>query len=361
MQWRWPHFRSWRFALFYGLFVAVTVGAGVEIAVRLMHLAPPLNQQFPGMVPDPYLPYRPRPYGVWMSPAASGEFSFETRHSSLGLRDVEHSAKKPPGTFRILGLGDSFTYGVGAAFEDTYLVQLERMLNQRPGNHLANHLANNPKVEVIKAGIPRYFPEPERLFLEHYGLAFEPDLVIVTFVPNDVIDTHMGIDAVKPSEDGFLMTREASELGSPGRWLFVHSHAARMALAKWIAHRIWMRDPIFWSDVFVANGRHEKSWQRVEEEYRRMADLAGNRGARLVIVQIPERGPWTPEASYPAARLSAWAAAHGAFFIDTMPALAATSSSEKLYWDVDPHCNAAGYRVVAEAVSRGLIEHGLVP
>jgi lysophospholipase L1-like esterase len=347
MQWRWPHFRSWRFALVYGLFVAVTVGAGVEIAVRLMHLAPPLNQQFPGMVPDPYLPYRPSPNG-----------------------DVEHGTEKPPGTFRILGLGDSFTYGTGAAFEDTYLVHLEELLNQRPANHLANNpannlannLANNPKVEVIKAGIPRYFPEPERLFLEHYGLAFKPDLVIVTFVPNDIIDTHMGIDAVKPSDDGFLMTREASELGRLGHWLFLHSHAARMALTKWVAHRIWMKDPIFWSDIFVANGRHEKSWQRVEKEYRRMADLAGNRGARLVIVHIPERGPWKgPNAFYPATRLSAWAAANGALFIDTLPALAAASSSEKLYWNIDPHCNAAGYRVVAEAVSRGLTEHGLVP
>jgi len=354
MQWRWPHFRSWRFALFYGLFLVVTVGAGVEIAVRLMHRAPPLNQQFPGMVPDPYLPYRPAPNGVWIGPSASGEFSFEARHSSLGLRDVEHSAKKPPGSFRILGLGDSFTYGTGAAFEDTYLVRLEGLLNQRPGAH--------PKTEIIKAGIPRYFPEPERLFLEHYGLAFEPDLVIVTFTPNDVIDTHMGLDAVKPSEDGFLMTREASELGGLGHWLFVHSHAARMALAKWVAHRIWTRDPIFWNDVYVANGHHEKSWEKVEEEYRRMADLAGSRGARLVIVQIPEHGPWDkPEFSYPAARLSAWAAANDAFFIDTLPALAAASSSEKLYWDTDPHCNAAGYRVVAEAVNQGLSEHGLVP
>ncbi|HEV2852143.1 MAG TPA: SGNH/GDSL hydrolase family protein [Thermoanaerobaculia bacterium] len=354
VQWRLPRFRSWRFALFYGLFVGVPVAAGVEITVRLMHLAPPLNYQFPGMVPAPYLPYRPAPHGVWMSPSASGEFSFETRHSSLGIRDVEHSAKKPPGTFRILGLGDSFTYGTGAAFEDTYLVRLEGLLNRRPGAH--------PKIEIIKAGIPRYFPEPERLFLEHYGLAFEPDLVILTFVPNDVIDTQQGLDAVKPTDDGFLMTREASELGGLGHWFFLHSHAARMVLTRWVAHRIWAKSPIFGDDVFVANGRHEKAWRRVEEEYRRMADLAGHRGARLVIVHIPDHGSWDrPGASYPATRLSAWAAANGAFFIDTMPALAAASSSEKLYWDIDPHCNAAGYRVVAEAVSRGLAEHGLVP
>lgn len=338
----------------YGLVAALAVAVGVEGITRLMHLAPPLNQQYPGMVPAPYLPYRPTPNSAWMSPAASGEFRFETRHSSLGIRDVEHSAKKPPGTFRILGLGDSFTYGTGAAFEDTYLARLERRLNQRPGPH--------PGIEIVKAGIPRYFPEPERSFLEHYGLALEPDLVIVTFVPNDVIDTFMGLDAVKPSGSGFLMSREASELGTAGEWLFVHSHVARIVLGRWVTHRIWMKHPIFWDDVYVANGRHEEAWRKVEEEYRRMVDLAASRGTRLVIVQIPENRPWDrPEITYPAKRLSAWAAANGAFFIDTMPALAAASRSEKLYWDKDQHCNAAGYRVVADAVDRGLAEHGLVP
>jgi lysophospholipase L1-like esterase len=347
--------RRWRFALFYGLFVVVTVAAGLEIAVRLLHLAPPLNLQYRGMVPDPYLPYRPSPNGVWMSPAATGEFSFETRHSSLGLRDVEHSAKKPPGSFRILGLGDSFTYGSGAAFEDTYLVRLEQLLNRRPGAH--------PRVEIVKAGISRYFPEPERLLLEHYGLALEPDLVIVAFVPNDVIDTYVGLGAVTPSADGFLMSREASELGPLGHWLFVHSYAGRAVLARWVAHRIAARYPVFWDDIYVANGRYEKAWRRVEAEYRRMADLAGSRGARLVIVQIPLHGPWNrPGVSYPAARLSAWAAANGAFFIDTLPALAAASGTgAKLYWDRDGHCTAAGYRVIAEAVGRGLTERGLVP
>jgi hypothetical protein len=94
---------------------------------------------------------------VWKA-SASNEFVFEVRHSSWGARDVEHPTAKPPGVFRILGLGDSFTYGVGAAFEDTYLAMLENLLDARPGNH--------PRVEIIKAGIPRFFTEPERLLLQ---------------------------------------------------------------------------------------------------------------------------------------------------------------------------------------------------
>src|SRR5262245_60753707 len=46
----------------------------------------------------------------------------------LGLRDREVSVPKPAGTFRILGVGDSVTFGYGVRVEDTYLRILEDRL-----------------------------------------------------------------------------------------------------------------------------------------------------------------------------------------------------------------------------------------
>ena len=74
---------------------------------------------------------------------------------------MEHAYAKDESVFRILGLGDSFTYGVGADFEQTYLYLLEKMFNERAGKH--------PSVEIIKAGIPRYYSEPELILLNEYG------------------------------------------------------------------------------------------------------------------------------------------------------------------------------------------------
>ena len=151
-----------RFWLFYLSTVPVAILLVLECAVRLLGVAPSL----PGHknVADPYLPFRPRP--LFVSQGHTKEYDCEYGNNSLGFRDVEHAAEKPEGVFRILVLGDSFTYGAGVAFEETYPRRLEAMLNGRRGPH--------PKVEVINAGVYRYFPEAERLLLEHYGRDFSP-------------------------------------------------------------------------------------------------------------------------------------------------------------------------------------------
>jgi len=73
----------------------------------------------------PTLPYLPRPLSVSSGRSSTDEYDFEYRHNSVGFRDGEHAQEKADGVFRILGLGDSFTYGVAAKLEETYLYLLE--------------------------------------------------------------------------------------------------------------------------------------------------------------------------------------------------------------------------------------------
>ena len=74
----------------------------------------------------------------------SAEFSMVIDTNSLGLRDVEFPRTKPPGTVRIIGLGDSFTFGAGVNLDQTYLKVLERRLNQQE---------RNETIQVINAGV----------------------------------------------------------------------------------------------------------------------------------------------------------------------------------------------------------------
>ena len=321
-----------------------------EVATRLLSLAPPLQAAYGSFAADPYLPFRPQP--STRTTGRTDEFSFDYLHNRLGFRDVEHG-DKAPGTFRILGLGDSFTYGVGVSFEETYLYRLEAMLNSRPGAH--------PRVEIIKAGIPRYFPEPERILLEKYGVGFRPDLVLVAFLPNDVIDTFLGLDAVSVSSSGYLMTREARELGPLGMQLYRRSHVGRLLLKRYVDWRVarayWPRD----DEMFQSNGFHEKDWQKIESEYERMTATAASASARIVIFQIPQRGPWTVKSRYPGVRFSAWAAKHGVDFLDVLPAMERGAARERLYYEQDGHCTAAGHAVIAQDLYAYLTSHQLIP
>jgi hypothetical protein len=332
--------------------VSLTLGFfAAEIFLRLLPSTPTLPKQT--YVLDSHLPYKPKPFSVKSGPAPDGGPIQEYRNNSLGFRDVEHRLEKGAQVFRILGLGDSFTYGSGASFEETYLYRLETMLNQRPGAH--------PRVEIIKAGISRYYPEPERILLESYGVQYSPDLVLVGFLPNDVIDTYEGRDAIALDPDGHMVSGEAAKLGAAGAWLYKVSYVLRLFLSRYTNYQSSKRYHPREDEVNRDNGYHEKDWKTVEAEFGKMATIAGRLHSGLVIVHIPQRGPWTQEHFYPGKRLSGWASKNGVGFVDTLPGMVHASKTGKLYYKTDGHCTPAGYAVVAQEIYGYLTRNGLVP
>jgi lysophospholipase L1-like esterase len=327
----------------------------VEIAVRVVGLAPSLPLAH--FTTDPHLPFKTRPLAHVTGRSATGEFDHDYSHNSFGFRDIERSQRKPNGVFRVLALGDSFTYGAGVPFEATFLSRLESRLNARPGKH--------PPVEIIKAGIPRFFPEPERLLLEYYGWSFDPDLVLVAFVPNDVIDTYYGLNAMSVC-DGFLLTSHGARLiGSCPNLvlaLYKSSHAFRLLLSRVVSHRLDRDRPVRWHDIYKADGFHEKDWQEVERQYTQMVQLAQRKRVRIGFIHIPmEEGLSIPSGDYPAKRLLTLAEQQKVSLFDTLPALRTAAVTAEVYWPRDGHPNERGHQVIAETLYRALTQQGALP
>ena len=90
------------------------------------------------------------------------------------MRDDREITAKPPDEYRVLVLGDSMVLAVQVAFEETFTARLEQHLNTN---------ASHRFVRVINAGVQGYGPVESYLFLKHYGLAFEPDLVLRSCTP----------------------------------------------------------------------------------------------------------------------------------------------------------------------------------
>lgn len=94
-----------------------------------------------------------------------------------GWRDVDREYTKPDGTFRILALGDSNTFGVLVPAEETWTRLLERQL-----------VAAGWRAEVINVGYPQWGTDQELEALRIEGIRYRPDLVILQFTINDLTD-----------------------------------------------------------------------------------------------------------------------------------------------------------------------------
>ncbi len=346
------------------LYVAV---AGVvllvlsEVVVRVLKLAPPLTEQYLLMkkrAPDPILPYKLRPSIVFTGRSDTDEFDFRHVHNASGFRDGEHTYRKPEGMFRILGLGDDFTYGIGARYEESYLRRLEQALNARPGAH--------PPIEVIKAGVPGYFTQPERMLLQVYGVRYRPDVIVVEFVVDDVIDAYRGLEAIRVDDSGYLKLRDAHEIGPVGTFLYIHSDLARIVLSRYIKQRIAETNHIVRDEVYKRNGLYEDEWRQIEGELTTMAEITRSIGARLVLLFIAAHdvaARTNAERNYPPQRLSQWADRNNATFVNTTPAILAAMAGSRtpLYYPRDTRCTSAGYAIVADALYKALTDNHLVP
>lgn len=109
----------------------------------------------------------------------------KTHINSQGLRDYEYTIKKPPMTFRIAMVGDSLVEARQVPIEKTSAKLLENLLQSH------NQTISNKKydtVEVINFGFPGYGTDEELIRIQSDVLRYNPNLVILVFLPNDIAD-----------------------------------------------------------------------------------------------------------------------------------------------------------------------------
>jgi lysophospholipase L1-like esterase len=108
------------------------------------------------------------------------------RVNSHGTRDRERPVART-GAPRIAVIGDSITFGSGVAPHERFTEQLERLLAVRRGG----------AVEVLNLGVGGYDTLQEVATLEHVGLRFAPDLVLVGYCVNDLGDNSPNLEYIE--------------------------------------------------------------------------------------------------------------------------------------------------------------------
>ena len=158
------------------------------------------------------------------------EFDVHVVTNELGFRDRRLPGAKPPGVIRVVAHGDSFTQGYGVEEDEAYPRLLETRLAARAG----------VPVQVVNLGVPGTSPRDQASHLRDPGLAYEPDLVLISVMANDVqdiwIQRHCGVhyssellrQVQRDLLDGRPFWRRAPEVLLPALYPFVWTQLAEV-------------------------------------------------------------------------------------------------------------------------------------
>jgi hypothetical protein len=150
----------------------VFVGAG-ELVLRAAGYSAPIWFQ-----PDPQL-------GWAMRPGVEGWFTTEGRAyvkvNTAGFRDRLHPLGKPAGAYRVAVVGDSAVEARQIDMKSTFWWQLQEKLRTCPA-------LRDREVEVMAFGVSGYGTAQQYLLIESTALRYQPDLVLLAFAGNDVVN-----------------------------------------------------------------------------------------------------------------------------------------------------------------------------
>lgn len=335
----------------------------------------------------------------------TGEFSSRVSINSLGLRGPEVAKEKPPETYRILITGDSMVFGWGVNDHETFAAHLAALLNQKDTHR---------RYEVLNAGFTSgNGPASAYLYLKHYGMALQPDLVLVTiFSHNDLGDLEDGmwlgekdkrnkgnergpklpeqvISAVLQVDAGYLVARE-----QPLRYKYPilrDSHLWQLS-ATWLeAHRLvkssTTRD--YSQPVCLDLSKCKEAYEKYLNLMTGLKALTDTAHVPIVALFLP--GPWHVEKAAglmrtyhqnefasgsvsarvydngrrlgnfePRKTLISHAQEAGISTIDVLPDLTAHDWREYFYGQ-DGHLTTTGHRKVAQVIANLLVEQKLFP
>ncbi len=335
-------------------------------------------------LPDEYVHHKYAPH-VTMRAYDPVDFDVRINTNNMGFRGRDLSGEKPPGTYRIVMLGDSFTLGAGVGDDQTFPSLLEGMLNA----------SSSRRYEVINCGVESYAPVLEYIQLRRNIERLRPDMVIMNFDMSDLMnefvyrkEAEFGTggepEAVSGIED-YRQVREGA-LSRLRSWVYDNLFITT-ALLETIGKRL--RGETGLKDVNVETGI-EREWMMIlihtlkvpqpensAEMYRMAEDsilrtkrLCEENGCVFVLTTypwghqvsddewIPGRYEWLPKGTglsdvsdRTVEELARFSAANGIPFLNAFPAFRNYRGGDRLYYKHDIHWTPAGQRLMAETLA----------
>lgn len=330
-------------------FVAAAAGLGIGVAL----LAGEVALRVLGSTHEPRRHFRP---GIY---APDPELGWALLPDYAGVH-VEYEAEVPTGTnadgfrgptlaeaaaapFRVLALGDSCTFGRGVADDETFPAQLQARLRT----------SGRDGAVVLNAGVPGYDTVQERAVWTRLAEQVEPQVVILTWLPNDLVER--SVDAIPKLQimDGHLVDDVEGYL----EWRDKIDHTGIHGSALYRFYRVKSK---LLQDA-LGQRRHEWDVSQVTPEQlaysttplQALIEAVQARGARFVLALLP-REEEVEDDALPLSlydQLAAWAAPLDVEVVDMARHWRAVGHKPGRFLPRDAvHPTALGYREVVDAL-----------
>lgn len=290
---------------------------------------------------------------------------YDFKLNSQGFKDVEFTVEKPAGINRILGIGDSFAYGV-VPYQYNYLTLLEEKLNK-----------SGQKTEVINMGIPGMGPRDYLSILVNEGLKLNPDRVVLSFyIGNDFLDNSMTTHLRKEEKSYVVaLIKSLIKIQSHYQGTFINTVPKYEDNQPTIDNAKYLQNTVSKSNMFVRNpadGMFKGFVEDAVKDLIKIKQICDSQNIPLTIVIIPDEvqvnsqlqkqvkqafDPNNQNLLYfeiPNRLLTEQLQQANIDYLDLLPDFKVASQKTRLYKPNDTHWNIAGNRLAAELITQHL-------
>ncbi|KHE94163.1 MAG: hypothetical protein SCABRO_00084 [Candidatus Scalindua brodae] len=375
----------------------------LEVAIRIFDPQSDLRRR------DLFLRYEPF-IGVEGIPNKKGIYATRSFKSTIelnneGLRDYDHEKLNTQKKFRIIGLGDSFTFGNGVNNDQVFLKVLEKL---------------NSGIETINMSIFGGNPQTSLKIYMSRGLKYEHNIAMLGIFLGSDLATYYPKDSDSPpqwgfdSEDNFVLIGkmlgqeevEKIRKSSEDNYSPTKNRNLRKRINYWLVRHIQLltfignyrnhfsnviKGSSLYIKIFKTFGAENKGsygfpnhcrkkdstdmdygWRLLSKSLETMRDYAGETGAELYVVLIPSQlqsskilyertlrkhgqDPSEFDLEKPNRKLAQLCESLEIACLDLLPAVKeAVSKGYQLYFIRDGHMNVHGNNFVAKEIYKDL-------
>lgn len=381
----------------------------IEVAIRTLDPQSDLRRKDLFFQYEPFIGFEgiPDKKGVF----ANSSFKTTVIHNSEGFRDVNHTRENTENTFRVITLGDSFTWGHGVENDQIYMKVLEEY---------------DPNIETINMGGPGGDPQGELKVYTSRGIKYEHDVVLVgLFIGNDIeayypnakksppqwgydskgnfvlignMKSQEEVDAIrKKSEERYSPTKKRNFRSRTSYWVTRH-----FQIFTFIGnHRKYYSDvlkgSLLYTKILKLFGINNKrahgflnfctesdpdeakyGWKLLTGVLETMKGSVASAGAKLYVLFIPQyvqtsqsifersvrkygHDPAKYDVEKPNRELAKLCRKLGIAYLDLLPVMKEeTLRGNALYYHRDGHWNVEGHRIAAREIHKDMKKRGWI-